>query len=206
MISVFQNCSQKLSPLPEGKPRCLCQLPWALQIPGGLPGPGRGPQCHSELWGPAQSSQSTSTCPLHSAGHGLVLLTELSGTDHVRHFLLRQEEPHQQATPGALLASTAVPGLCVVPEFCELCFQGHMYPQGLFFLDVGPDHHDAASAREGLGTASSYWPGCAGPEMIPQARLKKKRFKKKKKRFIQEVMKEASWLSKTELDGSWSLC
>lgn len=46
-----------------------------------------------------------------------------------------------------------------------------MYPGGLYLSDGCVPYRDTASALEGLGRASSYLPGLAGPESTPQARF-----------------------------------
>lgn len=56
-----------------------------------------------------------------------------------------------------------------------------MCPQGLYSLGMYSDYYDTASALEDFETVSSYWPGCIGPELMPSARLKKKKKKKVQK-------------------------
>lgn len=82
---------------------------------------------------------------------------------------------------GALLVCTAWPMyvLLWVPEQCKL-FPGDIcvlrdYTPWVCVLISVLIYCDTASALEGFGTASSYWPGCAGPELMPWARLPKKK-------------------------------
>lgn len=58
-----------------------------------------------------------------------------------------------------------------------------MCPQGLYSLGMYSDYYDTASALEDFETVSSYWPGCIGPELMPSARLKKKKKKVQKESY-----------------------